>query len=290
MLTVKEILRKVRKIELKTKGLSSMVFSGTYKTNFKGRGMSFSEVREYQYGDDVRSIDWNVTARTNEPHVKVFEEERELTFMLLIDVSGSSFFGANVQPKNEFIAEIAATIAFSAVSNNDKVGVIFFSDSIEKYLPPKKGQNHILRIIRELLFIQPKHKGTNIGHALKYLTNLVKRRCTAFLISDFMSKDYEGALKVAASRHDVIGVHVYDKRETEMPNVGLMPVVDTETGRVQWVDTGSAKVRDTYKERFIDNMRYFGDAFSKMGADTMSIATHESYIKAMQKFFKERAK
>lgn len=266
-----------------------MVFSGTYKTNFKGRGMSFSEVRQYQYGDDVRAIDWNVTARTNEPHVKVFEEERELTFMLLIDVSGSSFFGANVQPKNEFIAEIAATLAFSAISNNDKVGVIFFSDTIEKYLPPKKGQNHILRIIRELLFIQPKHKGTNIGQALKYLTNLVKRRCTAFLISDFMSKDYDSALKVAASRHDIIGMHIYDKRETEMPNVGLLPVVDSETGRMQWVDTGSASVRKTYQERFLENMRYFSDSFAKMGADTMSIATHESYIKAMQKFFKERA-
>jgi len=289
-LTIREILKKVRKIELKTKGLSSMEFSGSYKTTFKGRGMSFSEVREYQYGDDVRNIDWNVTARSGSPHVKVFEEEREQTFMLLIDVSGSAYFGANVQTKNEFMAEVAATLAFSAVSNNDKVGIIFFSDHIEKYLAPKKGQNHILRIIRELLFLKPKSNGTNIGQALKYLTNLVKRRCTAFLLSDFMSKDYEDSLKVAASRHDIVGIHIYDIRETELPDVGLLPVVDAEGGTMQWVDTGSAIVRENYKNRFLENLKYFDDTFSRMGADTMSMATHDSYAKVLRKFFKERTK
>jgi uncharacterized protein (DUF58 family) len=289
-LSIREILKKVRKIELKTKGLSSMEFSGSYKTTFKGRGMSFSEVREYQYGDDVRNIDWNVTARSGSPHVKVFEEEREQTFMLLVDVSGSAYFGANVQSKNEFIAEVAATLAFSAISNNDKVGVIFFSDHIEKYLAPKKGQNHILRIIRELLFLKPQSSGTNIGQALKYLTNLVKRRCTAFVLSDFMSKDYEASLKVAATRHDIVGMHIYDIRETELPDVGLLPVVDAEGGSMQWVDTSSATVRENYKNRFLENLKYFNDTFSRMGADTMSMATHDSYVKALRKFFKERTK
>ncbi len=288
MPTIKEILKKVRKIELKTKGLSNMVFSGTYKTNFKGRGMSFSEVRAYQYGDDVRNIDWNVTARMNEPHVKIFEEERELTFMLLIDVSASAFFGANVQSKNEFVAELASTLAFSAISNNDKVGVIFFSDKVEKYLPPKKGQNHTLRIIRELLYLRPEHQETNIGLALKYLTNLIKRRCTAFLISDFMSQDYANSLKVAASRHDIIGIHVYDKREMSIPNVGLLPVVDAETGKMLWVDTSSEKVRQRYKTQFQDNLTFFKNTFNRLGADSLSIATHESYLRALQKFFKER--
>jgi uncharacterized protein (DUF58 family) len=288
-LSIKEILRKVRKIELKTKGLSSMEFSGSFKTNFKGRGMSFSEVRLYQYGDDVRNIDWNVTARTGDPHIKIFEEEREQTFMLLIDISGSSFFGANAQAKNEFIAELAATIAFSANSNNDKIGVIFFSDRIERYLAPKKGQNHILRIIRDLLYLKPKSKGTDIGQSLKYLNNLVKRRCTAFLISDYMNKGYEMALKVASSRHDIIGIHVFDDRETEMPNIGLLPVVDAEGGKMIWVDTGSEKVRENYRNNYLSNLKYFKDAFSKVGADTMSLGTHESYVNALRSFFKERS-
>jgi uncharacterized protein (DUF58 family) len=288
MLTIKDILGKVRKIELKTKGLSSMEFSGSYKTAFKGRGMSFSEVRLYQYGDDVRNIDWNVTARTGEPHIKVFEEEREQTFMLLIDVSGSAFFGTNVQTKNEFIAEVAATLAFSAISNNDKVGVIFFSNKIEKYLAPKKGHNHILRIIRDLLFLEPKEKGTDVGLALKYLTNLVKRRCTTFLISDFLSKDYENALKVAANRHDVVGIHIYDIREAELPDVGLLPVADAEGGTIKWVDTGSAAVRENYKKRFEENKSFFMNTFNKMGADTLSMATGDSYVKALRQFFKER--
>jgi uncharacterized protein (DUF58 family) len=288
-LSIKEILRKVRKIELKTKGLSSMEFSGSFKTNFKGRGMSFSEVRLYQYGDDVRNIDWNVTARTGDPHVKIFEEEREQTFMLLIDISGSSFFGANAQAKNEFIAELAATLAFSANSNNDKIGVIFFSDRIERYLAPKKGQNHILRIIRDLLYLKPKSKGTDIGQSLKYLNNLVKRRCTAFLISDYMNKGYDTALKVASSRHDIIGIHIFDERETEMPNIGLLPVVDAEGGKMIWVDTGSEKVRENYRNKYLSNLKYFKDAFSKVGADTMSLGTHESYVNALRSFFKERS-
>ncbi len=288
-LSVKEILRIVRKIELKTRGLSSMEFSGSYKTSFKGRGMSFSEVREYQYGDDVRNIDWNVTARTGSPHVKIFEEEREQTFMLLIDVSGSSFFGANVQPKNEFIAEIAATLAFSASSNNDKVGVIFFSDRIEKYLPPKKGKTYILRIIRELLFLKPKSKKTDIGQALKYLNNLVRRRCTAFLISDFMNKGYDASLKVASARHDIVGMQIYDIREKELPNIGLIPVVDAETDIMSWVDSSSEIVRDNYSGNFKENMKYFFDNFAKVGSDTLSLGTHENYINALRKFFKERS-
>lgn len=288
-LSIKEILRKVLKIELKTKGLSSMEFSGSFKTNFKGRGMSFSEVRLYQYGDDVRNIDWNVTARTGDPHVKIFEEEREQTFMLLIDISGSSFFGANAQAKNEFIAELAATLAFSANSNNDKIGVIFFSDRIERYLAPKKGQNHILRIIRDLLYLKPKSKGTDIGQSLKYLNNLVKRRCTAFLISDYMNKGYDTALKVASSRHDIIGIHIFDERETEMPNIGLLPVVDSEGGKMIWVDTGSETVRENYRNKYLSNLKYFKDAFSKVGADNMSLGTHESYVNALRSFFKERS-
>lgn len=288
-LSIKEILRKVRKIELKTKGLSSMEFSGSYKTSFKGRGMSFSEVRLYQYGDDVRNIDWNVTARTGEPHIKIFEEEREQTFMLLVDISGSSFFGANAQAKNEYIAEIAATLAFSAISNNDKVGVIFFSDKIERYLAPRKGHNHILRIIRDLLFLNPKSKGTNLGLSLKYLNNLLKRRCTAFLISDFMTATYEKDLKVACSKHDIVGVHIYDTRETEMPNIGLLPVIDAEGGKMIWVDTGSKVVRDNYRNKYEENLQYFYNSFSKVGADVLSLGTHESYVNALRKFFKERS-
>jgi uncharacterized protein (DUF58 family) len=288
-LSIKEILRKVRKIELKTKGLSSMEFSGSYKTSFKGRGMSFSEVRQYQYGDDVRNIDWNVTARTGDPHIKIFEEEREQTFMLLVDISGSSFFGANAQAKNEYIAEIAATLAFSAISNNDKVGVIFFSDRIERYLAPKKGHNHVLRIIRDLLFLKPKSKGTNLGLSLKCLNNLLKRRCTAFLISDFMTAAYERDLKVASSRHDIVGLHIYDIRETEMPNIGLLPVIDAEGGKMIWVDTASQAVRDNYREKYEQNLQYFFNSFSKVGADVLSLGTHEPYVNELRKFFKERS-
>jgi uncharacterized protein (DUF58 family) len=283
------LLKKVRRIEIKTRGLSNQIFSGNYHSAFKGRGMSFSEVREYSYGDDVRNIDWNVTARTGEPHIKIFEEEREQTFMLLVDISGSSFFGANAQAKNEYIAEIAATLAFSANSNNDKIGVIFFSDRIERYLAPRKGHNHILRIIRDLLFLKPKSKGTNVGLSLKYLNNLLKRRCTAFLISDFMTATYEKDLKVACSRHDIVGVHIYDSRETEMPNIGLLPVVDAEGGKMIWVDTGSKAVRDNYRNKYEENLQYFYSSFSKVGADVLSLGTHESYVNALRKFFKERS-
>lgn len=287
-MTTQELLKKVRKIELKTRGLSFQVFSGAYKTTFKGRGMSFSEVRTYQYGDDVRNIDWNVTARSNEPHVKVFEEERELTFMLLLDVSGSSLFGTVPSTKRDLAAEIAATLAFSAISNNDKVGAIFFSDKIEKYLPPQKGANHILRIIRELLYLRPRSKGSALAPALQYLVGLVKRRCTAFILSDFMMQGYESALKLAAQKHDIAGIHLYDRRELELPNVGLIPVQDAETGDVRWVDTNSERIRDSYRDWYDGNYTYFRRNFLQYGADILSVATDEGYVSALTKFFKER--
>lgn len=287
-MTVKELLKKVRKIEIKTKGLSNQIFSGAYKTTFKGRGMSFSEVREYQYGDDVRNIDWNVTARTNEPHVKVFEEERELTFMLLIDVSGSAFFGTTAQTKQEFATEVAATLAFSAAANNDKVGAILFSDKVEKFLPPKKGKPHILRIIREILYAKPQNKATNITSALKYLNGIISKRCTTFILSDFMTDDYTNGLKVAANRHDVIGVHIYDPIEVNLPNVGLLPVTDAESGQVRWIDTNSKAVREQYHQHYQSNFDEFKSTFLRTGADVLSIGTDQSYIKSLMKFFKER--
>ncbi|MCP4443709.1 MAG: DUF58 domain-containing protein [Aureispira sp.] len=287
-MTVKELLKKVRKIEIKTKGLSNQIFSGSYKTTFKGRGMSFSEVRQYQYGDDVRNIDWNVTARTNEPHVKVFEEERELTFMLLIDVSGSAFFGTTTQTKQEFATEIAATLAFSAAANNDKVGAILFSDKVEKFLPPKKGKPHILRIIREILYAKPQNKATNITSALKYLNGIISKRCTTFILSDFMTQDYNNGLKVAANRHDVVGVHIYDPIEVDLPNVGILPVTDAESGAVRWIDTNSRAVREQYNQHYQSNFEEFKTTFLRTGADVVSIGTDQSYIKALMKFFKER--
>jgi uncharacterized protein (DUF58 family) len=288
-MTVSEILKKVRRIELKSKGLSSMEFSGSFKTNFKGRGMSFSEVRAYQYGDDVRNIDWNVTARTGDPHVKVFEEEREQTFMLLIDISASSFFGASAQNKNEYIAELAATIAFSAISNNDKVGIIFFSDKIEKYYAPAKGKTQIMRIIRELVQIKPKSKGTDIKLALKYLTQLVRKRCTAFLISDFYDQNYVNALKVASSRHDLIGIHIFDTRETSLPNIGLLPIEDAETGQLKWIDSSSEKVRKLFESDFLEKQKRFLDAFHGLGADTIELNTSHAFESELRLFFKERS-
>jgi uncharacterized protein (DUF58 family) len=285
---INELLKKVRKIELKTRGLSNQVFSGTYKTRFKGRGMSFSEVRQYQYGDDVRNIDWNVTARTNEPYVKVFEEERELTFMLLIDISGSSFFGTTHQNKMEFATEIAATLAFSANANNDKVGAIFFSDKVEKFIPPKKGKPHILRILRDMLYAKPQQATTNLNEPLKYLTNIVSKRCTAFILSDFMCQGYDNGIKLAANRHDTVGIHLYDPIEADMPNVGLLPVIDAETGSSRWIDTASPAVRDNYNNWYQNNLTYFKQSFLRNGADVVSIATNESYISALIKFFKER--
>ena len=243
-----ELLKKVRQIEIKTRGLSRNIFAGQYHSAFKGRGMAFSEVREYQFGDDIRDIDWNVTARYIRPYVKVFEEERELTVMLLIDVSGSKDFGTVSRMKKEVITEIAATLAFSAIQNNDKIGVIFFSDQIEKFIPPQKGKRHILYIIRELIDFQPDHKQTDLGQALKYLTNAIKKRCTAFLISDFIDKgNYQDALTIANRKHDVVAIQVYDHRETELPNVGLMKIKDAETGKERWIDSSSKQVRALYK-------------------------------------------
>lgn len=285
-----ELLKKVRKIEIKTKGLSKQIFSGEYHSAFKGRGMSFSEVRDYQYGDDVRNIDWNVTARTGSPHVKVFEEERELTVMLLIDVSKSSFFGSVKQTKNEINAEIAAVLAFSALNNNDKVGVLFFSDKIEKYLPPKKGKQHVLRIIRELINLEPEDNGTNIGMALEYLNNLIKKRCICFVLSDFLAKGYEAPLKIAKRRHDVVGIHIIDPREEVLPNVGLIRAIDSETGDVRWIDSSSKSVRANYSKWFNSHMDYFKNTFLKTGADSVTIRTNESYVNKLLGFFKRRSK
>lgn len=287
-MTTKELLKKVRKIELKTRGLSNQVFSGSYKTRFKGRGMSFSEVREYQYGDDVRNIDWNVTARTNEPHVKIFEEERELTFMLLIDVSGSTFFGTTEQSKIELATEIAATLAFSASANNDKVGAIFFSDKVEQFIPPKKGKPHIMRILRDMIFQQPSHAKTNLIPPLKYLTNIIQKRCTAFILSDFMCQNYDNAIKLSANRHDTIGIHLYDPLEVALPNVGLLPMLDAETGKKTWIDTASPKVRAQYQQWFEQNVAYFKQTFLKNGADVLSLSTAEPYLSNLIQFFKER--
>lgn len=285
-----ELLKKVRKIEIKTKGLSKQIFSGEYHSAFKGRGMSFSEVRDYQYGDDVRNIDWNVTARTGSPHVKVFEEERELTVMLLIDVSKSSFFGSVKQTKNEINAEIAAVLAFSALNNNDKVGVLFFSNKIEKYLPPKKGKQHVLRIIRELINLEPEDNGTNIGMALEYLNNLIKKRCICFVLSDFLAKGYEAPLKIAKRRHDVVGIHIIDPREEVLPNVGLIRAVDSETGDTRWIDSSSKSVRANYSNWFNSHMDYFKKIFLKTGADSVTIRTNESYVNRLLEFFKRRSK
>lgn len=285
-----ELIKKVRKIEIKTKGLSNQVFAGSYHSAFKGRGMSFSEVRNYTYGDDVRNIDWNVTARYGEPFIKVFEEEREITMMLLIDISKSSFFGTQSQFKNEIITEIAAVLSFSAIQNNDKVGVIFFSNKVEKYIPPKKGKSHILRIIRELVAVEPSENGTNIGVALKYFNNIMKRRSIAFLMSDFMDKkeDYENALTISKKKHDLIGLHLFDKRENELPNIGLAKMVDSETGKKLWVDTSSKSVRENYKAHFENQLEETKKTFHKRGADFLSIDTETNYTVALMNLFKMR--
>lgn len=284
-----ELLKKVRKIEIKTKGISRHIFSGEYHSAFKGRGMSFSEVRGYQYGDDVRNIDWNVTARAGTPYVKIFEEERELTVMLLIDVSQSAYFGTVNQFKKGIITEISAVLSFSAIQNNDKVGVIFFSDKIEKFIPPKKGKSHILRIIRELIDFHPEDKGTDIGEALRYLNNIIKKRSICFLLSDFMSGNYEAPLRIAAKRHDLVGIHVYDPREMELPNVGLVKMKDAETEEITWLDTSSRKVREKYAGHFQERSKYFKTTFAKSGVDTVSIRTDEPYVTALLNFFKKRS-
>ena len=284
-----ELLKKVRRIEIKTRGLSRNIFAGQYHSAFKGRGMAFSEVREYQYGDDIRDIDWNVTARYVRPYVKVFEEERELTVMLLIDVSGSRDFGSVNVMKKEVITEIAATLAFSAIQNNDKIGVVFFSDKIEKFIPPQKGKKHILYVIRELIDFQPDKKQTNIAQALKYLTNAIKKRCTAFLISDFIDKDgFKEALTIANRKHDVVAIQVYDRRETELPAVGLIKIKDAETGQERWIDSSSARVRAAYKEWWDRRQAAMSDSFKKCRVDSVSIGTEDDYVKALIALFDKR--
>lgn len=287
-MTAKEIFKKVRKIEIKTRGLSRQVFSGQYHSVFKGRGMAFSEVREYQYGDDVRAIDWNVTARFNKPFIKIFEEERELTVMLLIDISGSNNFGTNTNFKLDIITEIAAVLAFSAIQNNDKVGVIFFSDKIEKFIPPKKGSSHILRIIRELVDFKADNKGTNIAEALKYLTNAIKKRCTAFLISDFMCDNYADAMKIASNKHDLMAIRVSDRRESELPNVGMVQLKDAESGEVIWVDTSSKEVRAHFAKNANSFSNRVNDIVKKSGVDIAEIVTGEDYVVPLMKMFKKR--
>lgn len=284
-----ELLKKVRKIEIKTKGLSRHIFSGEYHSAFKGRGMSFSEVRNYQYGDDIRNIDWNVTARTGDPHVKIFEEERELTVMLLVDVSRSSLFGSVAQRKSEIIIEICALLAFSAITNNDKVGVLLFSDRIERFIPPKKGKSHILRIIRELLDCEPAGHGTDIGLALDYLNNVLKKRAICFVISDFITEGYEKPLQIAARRHDMIGIRVTDPREAELPAVGLLRALDAETGEELWLDTGAKALRERYAQRFADQYQYFRSIFLKNGADIVDIPVDRPYIQTLLQFFQKRA-
>ncbi len=284
-----ELIKKVRKIDIKTRGLSQNIFAGEYHTAFKGRGMTFSEVREYQYGDDIRDIDWNVTARHNHPYVKVYEEERELTVMLLIDVSRSRLFGAVGEEKREMIAEIAATLAYSAITNNDKIGVIFFSDKIEKFIPPKKGKKHILLIIRELLDFTPESSGTDIGVALRYFTDALKKRCTTFLISDFINdSDFTRQLQVACNKHDLIAIQVYDKRDMNLPDVGLMKVTDLETGASRWVNTSSKQTRKAYGKWWYDRQQAMVETFSKSRVDYASIATDEDFARSLMALFKNR--
>jgi len=287
-LDTKEILKKVRKIEIKTRRLSDHIFSGEYHSSFKGRGMTFSEVRQYQFGDDIRSIDWNVTARYNEPFVKVFEEERELTMMLLVDLSASEFFGTSQQFKRDIITEISATLAFSAIQNNDKVGLLLFSDEIELFIPPKKGKTHVLRIIRELIEFHPKSRKTDISHALQYFSNVMKKKAIVFILSDFMDGNYDNALKIVAKKHDVTGIRVYDKYETEIPKLGMVPMQDTETGKTILVNTNSKDVRNKYKANYLQHVDYYRNVFSRSGAGTISTRVDESYVKKLLSYFKRR--
>lgn len=283
-----ELLKRVRKIEIKTRGLSNQIFSGQYHSAFKGRGMAFSEVRGYQMGDDIRTIDWNVTARTGDPYVKVFEEERELTVMLMVDVSGSGDFGSKVMLKRQLMTEICAVLSFSAIQNNDKVGIIFFSDRIEKFIPPKKGKSHILRIIRELIDFTPEHKGTDLSEGLRYLTNVVKKRSIAFLLTDFMDSDYSDALKLANKKHDLVAIRIHDQLEQEIPNVGLIPMTDTETGELIWVDTSKKDVRTKLKAESLRFEAELKDTLLKSGVDMAEIRTDHSYVKPLLNLFKRR--
>jgi uncharacterized protein (DUF58 family) len=289
-----DLLKRVRKIEIKSRALSKNIFAGEYHSAFKGRGMAFAEVREYQFGDDIRNIDWNVTARFNHPFIKVFEEEREMTVMLLIDISGSRFFGTQKQLKKNLIAEVAAVLAFSAIQNNDKAGVILFSDKIEKFIPPKKGRQHILRIIRELIEFEPTNQGTNVSEALRYLTNVIKKKSTTFVISDFMDFNKEGkikfedALKIANRKHDVVALRVFDKRETQLPSVGLIKLRDTETNNEMWVDTSNSETREEYMKWWLGFEENISSSFKKSNVDTAIIATDEDYVVPLMKLFKKR--
>jgi len=285
----KALLKKVRKIEIKTRRLSDHIFGGEYHSTFKGRGMTFSEVRQYQFGDDVRNIDWNVTARYNEPYVKVFEEERELTMMLMADVSGSKFFGTKNQFKEEIVTEIAATLAFSATQNNDKIGLILFSDDIELYIPPKKGRSHVLRIIRELLEFQPKSKRTDIAEAIKFLSNVMKKKAIVFILSDFITDGYRHNLKIAAKRHDITGIRIYDRYEVEIPNLGMVQMQDEETGELMLVNTASKTVRSGYARDYQERLQYFKESFTKSGAGTIDCRVDESYVKKLLSYFKQRS-
>ncbi|MEZ4794788.1 MAG: DUF58 domain-containing protein [Flavobacteriaceae bacterium] len=284
----KELLKKVRKIEIKTRRLSDHVFGGEYHSTFKGRGMTFSEVRQYQYGDDVRSIDWNVTARYNEPFVKVFEEERELTLMLLVDISGSEFFGTKDQFKNEVVTEVAATLAFSAMQNNDKIGLILFSDQIELFIPPKKGKSHVLRIIRELLEFEPQSTKTDLAQALKYFTNVMKKKAIVFVLSDFITEGYADTLKIVSGKHDVTGIRIYDEKEEQIPNLGMVQMQDEETGELLLVNTLSKSVRNHYHAYYRERVEAFKDAFRKSGAGVVDCRVDESYVKKLLGYFKRR--
>jgi len=283
-----ELLKRVRKIEIKTRGLSRQIFAGEYHSAYKGRGMAFSEVREYQYGDDIRSIDWNVTARFNHPYIKIFEEERELTVMLLIDASGSREFGSRSMLKKNMITEIAAVLAFSAIHNNDKIGVIFFTNKVEKYISPQKGRKHILHVIRELINFQPENKNTDLSEPLRYLTNVIKKRCTAFILSDFIAPDFEKPLRIAGSKHDIAALEIYDKRETGIPDVGMLKLIDAESGYEKIIDTSNKRIRDMYADQWEKRHQKALEVFSKCGVDTTIISTDEDYVKPLIKLFKLR--
>ncbi len=285
----KELLKKVRKIEIKTRRLSDHIFSGEYHSSFKGRGMTFSEVRQYQFGDDIRSIDWNVTARYNEPYIKVFEEERELTMMLVVDISGSESFGTTEQFKRDIITEISATLAFSAIQNNDKVGLLLFSDGIELFIPPKKGKTHVLRIIRELIEFKPKSKKTDLTQALRYLSNVMKKKAIVFILSDFIDAGYDNALKIVGKKHDVTGIRVYDKLETELPKLGMVPMRDAESGEIKLVNTNSKSVRTNYRANYLKTVNYYEESFTKSGSGVINTRIDESYVKKLLGYFKRRA-
>jgi uncharacterized protein (DUF58 family) len=284
----KELLKKVRKIEIKTRKLSDHIFSGEYHTSFKGRGMTFSEVRQYQYGDDIRAIDWNVTARYNDTHVKIFEEERELTMLLMVDCSGSGDFGSQKEFKKDIVTEIAAVLAFSATTNNDKIGLLLFSDQVELYIPPKKGKSHVLRVIRELIEFEPKSNKTNIDQALHFLSKTQKKKAIVFMISDFMCGDYDQTLRIAAKKHDITGIRVYDSREESIPNLGLIPIQDAETGVINWVDTSLKSVRLAYEKNYFLNLNYFKESFQKSGAGVVNTRIDDNYVSKLVGYFKSR--